>query len=135
MSLTNAFRVAASGTVAQSQRLNAIASNIANAESTTSATGEAYRARQVVFRPTPGFGSVAAGVEVAAVVESSAALKRQYRPGHPHADAQGYVQASNVDPVEEMVNMVAASRSYQMNVDLMNNSRQLIQRVIDMMRT
>ena len=64
MSLTNAFRVAASGTVAQSQRLNAIASNIANAESTTSATGEAYRARQVVFRPTPGFGSVAAGVEV-----------------------------------------------------------------------
>jgi flagellar basal-body rod protein FlgC len=135
MSLLNAFRVASSGTVAQSQRLNAIASNIANAESTSSADGSAYRARQVIFRPTPGYSAVSAGVEVAAVVESSAALPRIYRPGHPNADAQGYVQSSNVDPVEEMVNMVAASRSYQMNIDLMTNSRQLMQRVIDMVRT
>jgi len=135
MSLINAFRVGASATVAQSQRLNAIASNIANAESTSSAFGEAYRARQVVFRPTPGFGSVAAGVEVASVSESAAPLKSVYRPGHPNADVHGYVRASNVDPVEEMVNMVAASRSYQMNIDVMNNARQLMQRVIDMVRT
>jgi flagellar basal-body rod protein FlgC len=135
MSLLNAFRVGASGTVAQSQRLNAIASNIANAESTSSSSGAAYRARQVIFRPTSGYSAVSAGVEVVGVVESNAALPRVHRPGHPNADAQGYVQSSNVDPVEEMVNMVAASRSYQMNIDLMNNSRQLLQRVIDMVRT
>jgi flagellar basal-body rod protein FlgC len=135
MSLINAFRIGASATVAQSQRLNAIASNIANAESTTSANGVPYRAKQVVFRPTVGFDSVAAGVEVAAVTHSTAPLRSVYQPGHPHADAAGYVQGSNVDPVEEMVNMVAASRSYQMNIDLMNNSRQLLQRVIDMVRT
>ncbi len=135
MSLMQVFQVGASATVAQSQRLNAIASNIANAETTTSADGEGYRARQVLFRPTPGAGGVAVGVEVAAVVDSAAPFKRQYQPGHPHADAQGYVQASNVDPVEEMVNMVAASRSYQMNIDVMNNARQLVQRVIDMVRT
>jgi flagellar basal-body rod protein FlgC len=135
MSLINVFHVGASATVAQSQRLNTIASNIANAESTSSANGEAYRARQVVFRPAPVHGAASAGVEVAAVVESNAPLPRIYRPGHPNADAQGYVQSSNVDPVEEMVNMVAASRSYQMNIDLMNNSRQLLQRVLDMVRT
>jgi len=135
MSLMQVFQVGASATVAQSQRLNAIASNIANAETTSSADGEGYRARHVLFRPAPGPGGVAVGVEVAAVVDSPAPFKRQYQPGHPHADAQGYVQASNVDPVEEMVNMVAASRSYQMNIDLMNNARQLVQRVIDMVRT
>ena len=135
MSLINAFRVGASGTVAQSQRLNAIASNIANAESTASASGVPYRAKQVVFRPVVGPDAVATGVEVARVTESAAPLRQIYQPGHPHADASGYVQGSNVDPVEEMVNMVAASRSYQMNIDLMNNSRQLLQRVLDMVRT
>jgi flagellar basal-body rod protein FlgC len=135
MSLMNSFMIGASGTVAQSQRLNAVASNIANAESTTSSSGEAYRARQVVFRPTPGYGSVGAGVEVAAVAQSSAPLKKLFKPGHPNADAQGYVQSSNVDPVEEMVNMVSASRSYQLNIDLMSNSRQLMQRVIDMVKS
>lgn len=135
MSLLDAFRIGASATVAQSQRLNAVASNIANAESTSSATGEAYRAHQVVFRPVPGYGTAGAGVEVAAVVESAAPLRQIYKPGHPNADARGYVQASNVDPVEEMVNMVAASRSYQMSIDLMNNSRQLLQRVIEMVRS
>jgi len=135
MSLLNVLHIGASATVAQSQRLNTIASNIANADSTTSANGEAYRALQVVFRPKPDLGGVGSGVEVAAVVPSTVPLKSMYRPGHPNADANGYVQGSNVDPVEEMVNMVAASRAYQMNVDLMNNSRQLLQRVIDMVRT
>ena len=79
MSLMNSFMIGASGTVAQSQRLNAVASNIANAESTTSSSGEAYRARQVVFRPTPGYGSVGAGVEVAAVAQSSAPLKKLFK--------------------------------------------------------
>jgi flagellar basal-body rod protein FlgC len=135
MSLLNVLHIGASATVAQSQRLNAIASNIANAESTTSANGEAYRALQVVFRPKPDLGGVGAGVEVASVVPSTAPLRRMYQPGHPNADTDGYVQGSNVDPVDEMVNMVAASRSYQMNIELMNNSRQLLQRVIDMVRT
>jgi len=135
MSLSQTFRIAASATVAQSQRLNTIASNLANAESTSVSGADAYRARQVVFRPVPGYGAAGAGVEVAAVAESAAPLKRVYRPGHPHADATGYVQQSNVDPVEEMVNMVAASRSYQLAIDVMSNARQLSQRVIDLVRS
>lgn len=135
MSLGDTFRIAASATVAQSMRLNTIASNLANAESSAVAGGGAYRARQVVFRPAEGYGAAGVGVEVAAVVDSNAPMKRQYRPGHPHADAAGYVEMSNVDPVEEMVNMVAASRSYQMNLEVMTNTRQLTQRVIDLLRT
>lgn len=135
MSLADTFRIAASATVAQSQRLNTIASNLANAESTSVSGADAYRARQVVFRPVAGYGQDGAGVEVAAVAQSNAPLKRVYRPGHPDADASGYVTQSNVDPVEEMVNMVAASRSYQMNIQVMTNARQLTQRVIDLMRT
>ena len=132
MSLMQVFQVGASATVAQSQRLNAIASNIANAETTSSADGEGYRARHVLFRPTPGPGGVAVGVEVAAVVDSPAPFKRHYQPGHPHADAQGYVQASNVDPVEEMVNMISASRSYQNNVEVMNTAKTLLLKTLQM---
>jgi flagellar basal-body rod protein FlgC len=134
MSLMRSFHVSSSGLVAQSQRLNIVASNIANAESVQGPDGKPYRAKHAVFRPTPMFGSVAAGVEVAAVVDSKAPMRSEYKPGHPNADAAGFVQMPNVNPVDEMVNMISASRSYQMNVEIMNTSRQLMQKTLDLGR-
>ena len=135
MSLSNTFWVGATGTLAQSQRLNTISSNIANAEAHVDADGTPYRARQVVFRLQPiAPESPAAGVQVAEVVESAAPFKKAYRPGHPHADESGFVTLPNVDVIEEMVNMVAASRSFQMNVEVMSNSRQLMMRLLEVGR-
>ncbi len=126
MSLFNIFNVAGSGMAAQSQRLNVVASNLANADSTTSANGQPYRAKQVVFAATSVDGSGAQGVKVTAVVEDSAPLKMVYDPKHPMADAQGYVSMPNVNVVDEMVNMISASRAYQNNVDVMNTSKTLL---------
>ncbi len=134
MSLMRSFHVSSSGLVAQAQRLNIVASNIANAESVQGPDGKPYKAKQAVFRPTPMFGSVAAGVEVAAVVDSNAPMRREYKPGHPNANAEGFVEMPNVNPVDEMVNMISASRSYQMNVEIMNTSRQLMQKTLDLGR-
>lgn len=126
MSLFNIFNVASSGMTAQAQRLNVVASNLANADSTTSANGQPYRAKQVVFATTPVDGSGAQGVKVTAVVEDSAPLKMIYDPKHPMADAQGYVAMPNVNVVDEMVNMISASRAYQNNVDVLNTSKTLL---------
>lgn len=126
MSLFNIFHVAGSGMAAQSQRLNVVASNLANADSTTSANGQPYKAKQVVFSATPVDGSGAQGVKVAQVVEDSAPMKMVYDPKHPMADAQGYVAMSNVNVVDEMVNMISASRAYQNNVDVLNTSKTLL---------
>ena len=126
MSLFNIFNVAGSGMAAQSQRLNVVASNLANADSTTSANGQPYRAKQVVFAATPMDGSGAQGVKVTAVVEDSAPLKMVYDPKHPMANEQGYVSMPNVNVVDEMVNMISASRAYQNNVDVMNTSKTLL---------
>lgn len=134
MSLIRSFSVASSGLVAQSQRLNVVASNIANAESVQGPDGQPYKARQTVFRPAPMFGGVASGVEVAAIVDSNAPMRKEYKPGHPNADANGFVTMPNVNPVDEMVNMISASRSYQMNVEIMNTSRQLMQKTLDLGR-
>lgn len=126
MSLFNIFNVAGSGMTAQSQRLNVVASNLANADSTTSANGQPYRAKQVIFATTPVDGSGAQGVKVTAVVEDSAPLKMVYDPKHPMANEQGYVSMPNVNVVDEMVNMISASRAYQNNVDVMNTSKTLL---------
>lgn len=126
MSLFNIFNVAGSGMAAQSQRLNVVASNLANADSTTSANGQPYRAKQVVFATTPVDGSGAQGVKVTAVVEDSAPLKMLYDPKHPMANEQGYVSMPNVNVVDEMVNMISASRAYQNNVDVLNTSKTLL---------
>ena len=125
MSLFNIFNVAGSAMSAQAQRLNTVASNLANADSATSATGEAYRARQVVFEavPTEAGGT---GVRVAQVVEDAAPLKQVYDPKHPMADDKGYVSMPNVNVVDEMVNMLSASRSYQTNVETMNAAKSLL---------
>lgn len=126
MSLFNIFNVAGSGMAAQSQRLNVVASNLANADSSTSANGQPYRAKQVVFSAVPVDGGSAPGVKVTAVVEDNSPMKMVYDPKHPMADGQGYVAMPNVDVVGEMVNMISASRAYQNNVDVMNTSKTLL---------
>ncbi|HUW26423.1 MAG TPA: flagellar basal body rod protein FlgC [Gallionella sp.] len=125
MSLFNIFNVAGSGMAAQSQRLNVVASNLANADSTTSANGQPYKAKQVVFSAVPAEGG-GQGVKVTAVVEDNAPMKMVYDPKHPMADGQGYVAMPNVNVVDEMVNMISASRSYQNNVEVMNTSKTLL---------
>jgi flagellar basal-body rod protein FlgC len=126
MSLFNIFNIAGSGMNAQSTRLNVVASNLANAESTTSANGQAYRAKQVELMASvvgQGYGH---GVKVSRVVEDKSPYKMLYNPTHPHADANGYVAMPNVDVAEEMVNMMSASRAYQNNVDTLNMAKTLL---------
>ncbi len=130
MSLFNIFNVAGSALTAQSQRLNVVASNLANADSTTSADGKPYKAKEVVFSATPMGSQSAQGVKVQAVVESNAPMKMVYDPKHPNADAQGYVAMPNVNVVDEMVNMISASRSYQNNVEVMNTSKVLLTKTL-----
>lgn len=126
MSLFNIFNVAGSAMSAQSQRLNTVASNLANADSTASADGSTYRAKQVVFQVVPTPSPAAAGVKVARVVEDQSPLKTVFDPKHPHADESGHVTLPNVNVVEEMVNMISASRSYQTNVETMNAAKTML---------
>ena len=125
MSLFIVFNVAGSARSAQSQRLNATASNLANADSATSASGEAYRAKQVVFEAVPMEGGSTA-VKVREVVEDPSPLKQVYDPKNPLADDKGYVSMPNVNVVDEMVNMLSASRSYQNNVETMNAAKSML---------
>lgn len=130
MSLFNVFNISGSAMSAQSQRLNAVASNLANADSTTSADGKPYKAKQVVFTPIATQSPVASGVKVAKVVEDTAPPKVVYDPKHPMADAKGYVSMPNVNVTEEMVNMISASRAYQNNVDTMNAAKTLLMKTL-----
>ncbi len=119
------FKIAGLAMTAQSQRLNAVASNLANAESTVSSTGQPYRAKQVVFATLPLDSPAAQGVRVSAVIEDATPLRQVFDPKHPAADAKGYVALPNVNVVDEMVNMISASRSFQTSVELMNTAKQL----------
>lgn len=125
MSLFNIFNVSGSAMSAQAQRLNTTASNLANADSVTSPTGEAYRAKAVVFEAVPT-ATGATGVRVREIVEDPAPLKQVYDPNHPMADDKGYVTMPNVNVVDEMVNMLSASRSYQTNVETMNAAKSML---------
>jgi flagellar basal-body rod protein FlgC len=129
MSLFNIFNVSGSAMSAQAQRLNTVASNLATADSATSASGEAYRAKHVVFEavPTNGGGT---GVKVQQVIEDASPLKQVYDPKHPAADDKGYVSMPNVNVVDEMVNMLSASRSYQTNVETMNAAKALLMKTL-----
>jgi flagellar basal-body rod protein FlgC len=131
------FDVAGSAVSAQSQRLNVVASNLANADTVAGPDGSAYKARQVVFQTvmlgTAGARDAAsAGVTVSTISESQAAGRRVHDPKHPAADKDGYVTYSNVSPVEEMVNMISASRSYQNNVEVMNTARTLLLKTLQL---
>ena len=126
MSLFNVFNVAGSAMSAQGHRLNTVASNLANADSATSATGQPYRAKQVVFEAVEGTTPGASSVKVQQVVEDSAPPRVVYNQSHPQADEKGYVNMPNVNVVEEMVNMISATRSYQTNVETMNAAKTML---------
>ena len=138
MSLFGTLSIAGSGMSAESERLSAIASNIANANSAVAAGGQPYRAREVVFQAVSPNGQESEdtssvgmkGVKVAAVVESSAPTHTVYDPGSSFADANGYVQMPNVSPVDEMVNMISAQQDYQANLEAFNVAKSLALRTL-----
>ncbi len=121
----NIFGIAGSALTAQSARLNAVASNLANADSAVGADGKPYRAKQVVFKATQVEGG-GLGVRASQVVDSAAPLRMTYDPKNPAADEKGYVAMPNVNVVEEMVNMISASRSYQVNTEVMSAAKSLM---------
>ncbi|MEZ5558422.1 MAG: flagellar basal body rod protein FlgC [Pseudomonadales bacterium] len=144
MALLNVFDVAGSAMAAQSVRLNTTASNIANAQSVAANPDETYRARHPVFaqqlatqQQLMGQSGAAAqnggaGVQVLGIVESQAPLEMRYEPDHPYANEDGYVAYPNVSVVEEMANMISASRSFQLNVEVLNTAKTLAERVLNL---
>ncbi len=136
MSLFNIFNVSGSALSAQSLRLNTTSSNLANANSASSSTDQIYKARQPVFASMlvnefdDESGSV--GVKVLGIVEKQEPARMEYNPGHPLANEEGYVYMPNVNVIEEMANMISASRSYQTNVEVMNTAKQMLMRTISL---
>ena len=124
MGMFSTFHIAGSALSAQSMRLNAVASNLANADSIVGADGKPYRAKQVVFEATPINGEAGQGVRVKQIVEDASPGRMVYDPRNPAADEKGYVTLPNVSVVDEMVNMISASRSYQTNAEVMNTTKQ-----------
>lgn len=122
----NIFNLAASAMSAQSQRMNVTASNLANADSVAGPDGQPYRARQVVFEVASGDAEEVGGVRVAEVVEDQSPLRTVFDPKNPRANPEGYVTLPNVNVVEEMTNMISASRSYQANVEVLNTAKALM---------
>jgi flagellar basal-body rod protein FlgC len=136
MTMLNIFNVSGSAVSAQSQRLNVVASNLANADTVAGPDGKTYKARQVTFQTqllgAQSFDATSAGVRVSSISENDAPGRRVLDPQHPQADANGYVTYSNVNPVEEMVNMISASRSYQNNVEVMNTAKSLLLKTLQL---
>ena len=132
MSMFKIFDVSGSAASAQTQRLNVVASNVANADTVAGPDGQAYKARHVVFQSLLMGEATSTGVQVSQVVESQNEGRRVHDPKHPGADAQGYVTYSNVNPIEEMVDMISASRSYQNNVEVMNTAKGLLLKTLQM---
>jgi len=129
MSLLGAFDVSGSALSAQSIRLNVTASNLANAETVSSNRETTYRARHPVFSTAMDMlkdDPSVAGVRVKGIVESQAELRMRYEPEHPQSNEDGYIFLPNVNPIEEMANMISASRSYEYNVEAMNTTKQLM---------
>ena len=132
MSMFSIFNISGSAVSAQSQRLNVVASNLANVDAVAGPDGKAYKARQVVFQTTALGEEGAAGVRVSSISEDATPGRRTHEPNHPMADAEGYVTHSNVSAVDEMVNMISASRSYQNNVEVMNTAKSLLLKTLQM---
>ena len=139
--LSSAIAASTSGLNAERARIEVAVSNLANAESTRSSSGEPYRRRDVVLeaaevRPFAGTlqAAAATGVKVAAVVEDATAPKKRYEPSHPDADPDGFVALPNVDPAEEMVDMLSAARAYQANLTAINLVRDMVQKALDLAR-
>lgn len=151
MSLFKAFEIAGSALHAQSQRLNVVASNLANVDSAAGPDGQTYRARQVVFEAvamqnglapagSAGTGGLPAGLQASpmgvrvreVLTDQTTPMRTLYDPKHPMANADGYVTLPNVNVVDEVVNMISASRSYQNNVEVMSTARTLLQKTLQL---
>jgi flagellar basal-body rod protein FlgC len=137
MSLFNSFKLADGAMQAQTTRLNTVASNLANVDTAASSPETAYQARKVVFeavlqKAAPGKAALADNVQVKDIVEDKTEAKKMFDPKHPMADQDGYVYMPNVNAVEEMVDMLAASRSYQTNAEVMNTAKQLMLKTLNM---
>jgi flagellar basal-body rod protein FlgC len=147
MALFDALNISASGLTAQRLRMDVTSANLANAQTTRTPEGGAYRRQDVVLQEQSGDGSFAgtltgalggdggepAGVEVAAIVDDTTPLRQVYEPGSPDANAQGYVEMPNVNPVEEMTDLIDASRSYQANVTAMQTTKQVFSKTIELL--
>jgi flagellar basal-body rod protein FlgC len=146
MGMFDALNVSATGLTAERLRMDVTAENLANAQTTRGADGQPYRRKEVVLSEvqTGGFGSQLAkavgagsapgGVEVAAITQDQTPGKLVYDPGHPDADAKGYVRMPNVDTVAEMVDLISASRAYEANVTAMNSAKQMFSKTLDLLR-
>jgi flagellar basal-body rod protein FlgC len=147
MSFFGGLEISASGLTAERLRMDVTAENLANAQTTRGADGQPYRRKEVVLQESPGsFGATLSramgggsatsggGVQVAGVMQDSTPLKRVYDPGHPDADAQGYVSMPNVDTVTEMVDLISASRAYEANVTAMNAAKQMFAHTLELLR-
>lgn len=145
MALFDALNISASGLTAQRLRMDVTSANLANAQTTRTPQGGAYRRQDVVLQESSGNGSFAgalrgalgggepAGVEVAAIVPDTTPLRQVYEPGNPEANARGYVEMPNVNPVEEMTDLIDASRSYQANVTAMQTTKQVFSKTIELL--
>lgn len=151
MSLFNLLSVSASGMAAQRRRAEVLVENLANAETTRTPEGGPYRRKDVIFesaaaegpfsavfasqlRGTPGHGQTMEGVRIAEVVQDQREPEKRYQPGHPDADKEGYVSYPHLNPAEEMVDLMSASRGYQSNVAAMAAAKEMIQKTLDIMR-
>ena len=136
MSLYNIFGIAGSALSANSVLLNTTASNMANAQSVSSSTGETYKAQypvfQTLYQDKLNNQMQSPGVQVSDIVSSNAEPIRKHSPDHPMADADGYIYSANINVIEEMANMIAASRSYQTNLQVATTAKQLLQRTLTM---
>ncbi|QLE86173.1 MULTISPECIES: flagellar basal body rod protein FlgC [Shewanella] len=134
MSLFDIFNVAGSGMSAQSVRLNTTASNIANADAVSSSVEGTYRARHPIFEAEMAKAThqqqATTSVKVAGIVESDMPLQKEFSPSHPMADADGFIYKPNVNVMEEMANMISASRSYQMNVQVADAAKSMLQQTL-----
>ena len=129
------FDIAGSALFAQSTRINSLASNLANAQNVSGDPNAVYRPIEPVFAAQPVAGNpTLQGVRVLDVVQSQAAPVKRYEPGHPQADAQGYVYAPDIDPIAQMVNLISASRSYQASVEVLNTAKDLALATININR-
>jgi flagellar basal-body rod protein FlgC len=143
MSLFGGLEISASALTAERLRMNVTAENLANAQTTRGADGQPYRRKEVVLQEGAGsfgaslssaMGGGSAGVQVAAIVEDATPLKRIHDPGHPDADADGYVEMPNVDTVTEMVDLISAQRAYEANVTAMQAAKQMFSKTLELLR-
>jgi flagellar basal-body rod protein FlgC len=136
MSIFGALGISASGMSAERLRMDVIAENLANANTTKGADGKPYQRKEVLLQQAQGqsFGDVLAGVQVAGIANDPSPLKKVYDPGHPDADAQGYVSMPNVNPVTEMVDLITASRSYEADTQAMNTAKTMYTKALDIIR-